>query len=432
MRRIRTRRLLACAVLAGLAHAGVDDSPWIGPIRLLAATGPDGRGNSAQSVAPDAASIAVVRPPADEPLFGLVTVEVEVSSAAPVAAVELWLDGVRVGQRAEAPWLFRIDVGQENRERQFEVVARTVGGDEARAAWIAPSIAVDEVVELDLQQLYVTVTDERGRRLLDLPRGAFEVRDEGERQELVTFASGEIPFTTTLLVDASWSMRGAALDVALRGVGVFVDRMAENDRSQVVLYDDQVRLATGFHDRAAPLHDALAAVEAGEGSAILDRLFVALLELERQQGRRVIVLLSDGRDLHSVVRADDLEGVARSSQAILYWVRLAPPRPRAIGAGRRLVQRAVPLSAWRDSSDFRRQERQLETLVRRSGGRIYELVDSAGVEPAFGDILRELREQYALGYYPTPRRNDGSWRRVRVSVAHPGARLRVREGYVDR
>ncbi len=92
----------------------------------------------------------------------------------------------------------------------------------------------------------------------------------------------------------------------------------------------------------------------------------------------------------------------------------------------------MPLSAWRDAEGFERLERQLEKLVRRSGGRVYEIEGIEQVGPAFADVLAELRDQYALGYYPEPRRNDGSWRRVRVSLSRSDLKLRVREGYVDR
>ncbi|NIR59483.1 MAG: hypothetical protein GWO02_08150 [Gammaproteobacteria bacterium] len=74
----------------------------------------------------------------------------------------------------------------------------------------------------------------------------------------------------------------------------------------------------------------------------------------------------------------------------------------------------------------------MERLVRRSGGRIYELQGTEAVDRALADVLRDLRAQYALGYYPDPRRGDGAWRRVRVTLERTDLRLRAREGYVDR
>jgi Ca-activated chloride channel family protein len=378
-------------------------------------------------------NVSILRPAAGEPLFDEVEVEVRIDAAAPIAQVDLLLDGTPVAHLTQAPWIFIVDVGQENRGHRLEVIARTSDGAEGRSELVSRAIKIDEAVDLQLQQLYVTVFDSAGQRVLDLPPSAFEVRDEGVRQKLVTVAGGDIPFVATLVVDASGSMEGQALRMALGGVSAFVDGMAKDDSVKVVVHDDQLRLATDFENQPAAITRALQRVQAGAGTAILDQVFSALLELERQQGRRVVVLLSDGSDLHSVIRPEELNELARLSQALIYWVRLGRTnKASALGAGGGRGSRYVPLSSWRDAAAFDRLEKQLEKIVRRSGGRVYELRSINQVGAAFGEVLRELREQYALGYYPQPRRNDGSWREVKVTLARPGLRLRVREGYVDR
>jgi Ca-activated chloride channel family protein len=378
-------------------------------------------------------NVTIVRPASGEPLFGVVKVEALIEAPAQVTRVELLLDGSLAGHLTEGPWIFEVDVGQENRDRRLVVIARTSDGAEGRAEIVSRAIKVDETVDLQLQQLYVTVMDGSGKRVLDLPPGAFEVRDEGVRQNLVTVAGGDIPFVATLIVDASGSMEGEALRMALGGVSAFVDGMAKDDAVKVVVHDDQLRLATAFEKEAAPINRALHRVEAGAGTALLDQTFSALLELERQQGRRVVVMLSDGSDLHSVIQPGELNELARLSQALIYWVRMGRGNnASALGAGGGRGSKYVALSSWRDAAGFKRQEEQLEKIVRRSGGRVYELESIRQVGAAFGEVLRELREQYALGYYPQTQRNDGSWREVKVSLARSGLRLRVREGYVDR
>ncbi len=94
--------------------------------------------------------------------------------------------------------------------------------------------------------------------------------------------------------------------------------------------------------------------------------------------------------------------------------------------------RLVPASPWHDEKSTRHLYRMVERIVRGSGGRAVTVGGPRGIERAFEEILTELREQYALGYYPEPRRNDGSWREVEVELRRRGLEIRAREGYVDR
>ncbi len=376
------------------------------------------------AASPAPLEVAIVRPPADRALFGEIEIAAEVRAGVSIRRVELRVDGELAGVDSEAPYRFTVDVGQENLEHRIEVMAHGDGGEVASAVLVSPRIRIDDQLDLELQQLYVTVTGGRGRRVLGLDRGRFRIRDEKRRQELITFAHGSIPFTAVLLLDASASMAGERLELALRGAGVFVDGMAENDEVKIMTYSDRLRLATDYSGDAGALRSALSAAEADGGTAILDQLYLALLSLESRQGRRVVILLSDGLDLHSVLDVDELDRLARLSQASVYWVRL-------VEAGEGGLSRTV-LSAWRDPLSSRQIVRRLERIVKRSGGRIDTVADVGSVAASFGSILQELREQYALGYYPDPRRNDGSWRRVRVELEEGGLEVRAREGYIDR
>jgi Ca-activated chloride channel family protein len=143
--------------------------------------------------------------------------------------------------------------------------------------------------------------------------------------------------------------------------------------------------------------------------------------LDTQQGRRVLILLSDGLDTTSMLSMEDVLWSARRSQAMIYWLRLKPP-------GR---QRAYT-SAWRDSEGYRSEVATLERMVRQSGGDVLELADTHEAQAALSAILRELRSQYVLGYYPSDRRYDGSWRSIRVRLSRRGVKLRYLDGYLDR
>lgn len=372
--------------------------------------------------------VAITRPPAGEPIFDRVEIAAEVRTFWPVERVEIFVDGRLAGTLTERPFRLVVDVGPQNREHLIEVVAHDDDGSVGRARRVTPPVVVHEELELDLQQLYLTVTGRYGRRVLDLGRRDFAVRDQGKPQELVTFARGDIPFTAVLLVDGSRSMEGEPLRASLAGAHRFVADMAVHDEAKLLVYADRILLATEWTGDAAPLAAALDTTEATGGTAVLDHLYMALTLLEGRQGRRVVVLLSDGYDLQSVLTAQELRRVARRSQAIVYWVRLGSMRS-TIG---RPDLRKAPLSSWRNDDDVERSYRGLERTVEESGGRIVSIAGSGEIEAAFAEVLAELREQYALGYYPDPRRNDGAWRKVRVELARRGLEVRTREGYVDR
>ena len=360
-------------------------------------------------------------------------VEVELARPHDIDRVEVWLDGVLVADLAKGEVQIEVDFGQENRPARLEVRAfsgrELRGSDERRFT----PIQVHEKVDLELQQIYVTVTD-RGRRVLDLERGAFRIFDEGKRQDIVTFAHGNVAFTAVLLLDVSGSMRGLQLEHARAGAAAFVGGMLPHDEVMLLAFADRIRLATGFESGPAGLLARLEPLEAGEGTAVLDHLYLSLVRLERRQGRRVVILLSDGGDLHSGVAPQDLAELGRLSQALVYWVRLDPPSIASGSAGGSFAMqtRRFPMTSWRSARDSEKVFKELQNLVERSGGRVVPVTQGSDIERAFSEILSELREQYALGYYADPRHDDGRWRDVRTEIKNKRYRVRARSGYVDR
>ncbi|MEM6706326.1 MAG: Ig-like domain-containing protein, partial [Acidobacteriota bacterium] len=185
-------------------------------------------------------SVRFIDPPPDVPLFNLVEVAAEVTSTERVDRVEFFLGGELVEVDRSPPYRAVIDVGDENLERRLAVVAHSSSGTRARAELVAPAIRVDETVDLPLQQLYVTATDESGEPVLDLTQDDFSVLDLGQEEELVTFTRGNVPLTIALLIDASESMRGERLDIALEAAQRFAARLGALDEAQVVVFSDRI------------------------------------------------------------------------------------------------------------------------------------------------------------------------------------------------
>lgn len=368
--------------------------------------------------------VAILEPSPFGAVSGQVPIEISVEAASEISHVEIWVDGRLVATLRGEPWETTVDVGPENREHTFRAVAHTADGASGEMSLETPAIEVDEVLELPLQQLFVTVS-RGGDRVTGLGRGDFRVVDDGQLQELVTFEGGDAPLTAALLVDASQSMSGERLDAAIRGVEAFTAGMRELDEAMAMMFADQLLRATPFTDDPAVIRSSLQDVEAMGGTALTDHLYAAFKILDGRQGRRVVVVLSDGFDVYSALRMKDVLWKAQRSQAIVYWIQLQD-RSAAAPDDAGLFQ-----SAWRTADENQEEYRTLTRLVLESGGRIEAIDSTDEVQGAFESILQELREQYVLGYYPTDLRHDGSWRPVQVQVRGFGTNARVRDGYVD-
>ncbi len=378
-------------------------------------------GGSAVQADP-ALEVGILSPASGVPAFGRVRFIASPRGTEPIVRVEFLLGGRKVGERTAPPWEIEIDSGETNSEKVFRVVAYGRDGARAESTLTAPAVRVDLAMDLELQQLYVTVT-KGGERVLDVPREEFEVRDDGETQDLVTFEHGDVPIAAVLLVDSSQSMQGDRLRAALGGVRAFAKGMAGLDEAALLLFGDHIVHRTAFSGDAQALLDGLDRIQAEGGTALNDHLFLALQLLERRQGRRVVVLLSDGIDVESVLEMSQVLSSVRRSQAIVYWLRLRDP---AAAAGDR------HLSVWHGASFHAAELAQLEKAVADSGGRILELARVEDSESAFREVLRELREQVVLGFYPASSKNDGKWHDIQVRLPHrSGYSLRTRAGYYD-
>lgn len=362
--------------------------------------------------------LAIVSPPGGVPAFGALEVVVEARGAAP-RKIEFWFNGIKAGELTRPPWKLVIDTGEENIERRLRVVATDASGQRREAQILLPAVHVDDELDLPLQQLYITAT-RAGQPALDLRRKEFRIFDMESRQDIVTFEHGDIPLTAALLIDSSLSMRGAPLRASLAGAHSFASGMAELDEAMLLLFSDRVVAHTDWTADPDDLVSGLSTIEARGGSAVNDHLFLALQLLEKRQGRRVVILLSDGVDVESLLLASQVNEIAVRSQALIYWIR-ASAEPFD------LLQR----SAWRNVVGHSEEIRQLAAMVDASGGRRIDIQRFEDAEGAFRQILTELRQQYVLGYYPKRSRHDGQWHPIRVDVDSPGVELRTRAGYYD-
>jgi VWFA-related protein len=357
-----------------------------------------------------------------EPLFGEVEVRVAVRpSGAAVKRVEVYLDGVRVGVLSKPPWRIAVDVGEGNVEHRIEVVATDASGASGTASLRSGTIAVQEQIEVALRPVFVRV--ERGGELVrDMGRESFAVFDDGVRQQVITFERGDVPFTAALLLDASSSMHGGRLETAVRAVDAFARAMLPVDEAKLLLFADHVLLETPFTNAPSFLTLGLPGVAAGGGTALNDAIYLALARLGPRSGRKVVLILSDGVDIESVLPMATVRAYARRSGVILYWLRLGENEAD---------QGLQAFTPWRDADAHRRERRLLNETVVESGGRIVPVGRIEQAQGALAAVLQELREQYVLGYYPSTARGSGTWHDLRVEVAGGAAEVRTQRGYTE-
>jgi Ca-activated chloride channel homolog len=254
---------------------------------------------------------------------------------------------------------------------------------------------------VNLVEVYATVTDRQGEPVTGLAADAFEVFEEGRRQEVTVFTAGEMGLSVAVALDRSFSMAGERLTAMSRASEQFLLALRPADRAMLVGIGSRVEvLAPLAADRAAGLR-ALAALDAFGSTSLHDAIIRALDEIQSASGRRALVLLSDGVDRYSRASEADVLDRARRGDVLVYPIAIGKQRP--------------PLFA---------------ELASATGGRSVHVTDLKRLPDTLKSIASELRAQYLLGYTPgRPLSGASEWRALRVTVRRPDVKVRARPGY---
>ncbi len=267
--------------------------------------------------------------------------------------------------------------------------------------------------------LYTSVTDSAGQPVRTLKREHFRVLDDGRAQELTIFENSRQPITAVLLVDTSASM-APTLDLARHAAEQFVLRLLPGDRARVGSFSDVVNLSPGFtDDRDALLRSLREDLRIGNPTRLWDAIGRTMEGLSGLEGRRVIMLFTDGEDTVSTTAPRDVMERARREDVMIYAVQIrsrAVPQveQQIIGPNmpRRRPQRGDPTPT-----------QVLRSISSETGGAHFLLGPNHDVNATFTQVVDELRHQYLLGF--TVSKVDGRMHELRVSV--PGApQLQVR------
>jgi VWFA-related protein len=257
--------------------------------------------------------------------------------------------------------------------------------------------------------LNVSVFDQSGKIVRDLPQKAFTVYENGEKQTLSVFRQEDVPISLGLIVDNSASMtdkRGRVASAALALV------KASNPQDEVFIIDfnEKAVLAKEFTNNIKDLESALRNLDAKGETAMRDALLLGIEHLRHRAHRekKVLVVVTDGEDNSSVETQAHLAQVAQQNDVIVY---------------------AVGLLGAEEPDSAARAKTQLNELTQQTGGRAWYPNDVADIANITPEIAHEIRNQYVLAYTPTNLAADGSFRKIRVDVDVPGVLVRTRAGY---
>lgn len=292
-------------------------------------------------------------------------------------------------------------------------------------------------VSTSLVTVPVSVMDRQGRFVPDLTQSQFHLFENGVEQEIAFFENAQKPFTVALLLDTSDSTKFKLTDIQAAALA-FIDQLRPDDRVMVVAFDKEVRILTDATSDRQRLQRAISLARTGGGTSLYNAVdLIVTQKLNRVQGRKAIVLFTDGVDTTSVQAT--YESTLRASQeldSLIYSVRyntyddLGQDPTRELSAGRGAVDLRTSRGE-RLSVAYDRADRYLRAIAESTGGRAFYAATPGHLAAVFSRIAKELREQYSLGYYPKNRDGSTVQRSIKLKVDAPDVAVRARKAYLN-
>jgi Ca-activated chloride channel homolog len=257
--------------------------------------------------------------------------------------------------------------------------------------------------------IYATVVDAGGRLVPELDRSDFTILDNGKPADVTLFSNESQPFTAVVMLDTSASMT-ANLKLLNRAAEQFLLRLLPVDRAQVGAFNDKIQLSGEFTNDRDALIGALNDLYFGNPTRLNDGIAAGLDALQGIEGRRVVLVFTDGEDTSSRIGFKSVLERARDEEVMVYSIGLESEYFN----GMRVVKS--------------RPSRDLRKISDETGGGYFELLKTADLAPTFTRVAQELRSQYLIGFAPAAL--DGKVHKLEVKVTRPGMTVRARKSYL--
>ena len=253
--------------------------------------------------------------------------------------------------------------------------------------------------------LFVTVADAQKRLVPDLTKDDFEVFDNEKPQAITYFDNSIHPITVVVMLDTSGSMT-LTIDLLKRAAEQFLIRLLPDDKAKVGAFNDKVQISARFSNNRDQLISAVKDLDYGNGTRLWDAVALSLDELKGIDGRKVILIFTDGDDTASKVGLGSMIDRARAEEVMVY----------AIGLESHFMnQRTKPDGGLRKIAD-------------ETGGGYFELKKTADLAPTFTKVASELHSQYVIGF--SPMQLDNRVHKLMVKMKPAGLTARARKSYV--
>jgi Ca-activated chloride channel family protein len=313
-----------------------------------------------------------------------------------------------------------------------------------RSSFTVPAVAFAITTLLAQQQptfksgaetvaVYTTVTDSTGRLVPDLTKDDFEIYDDGKRQAITLFESGQQPITVVVMLDRSGSMAGN-FNLVRAAAEQFVTDLQPGDKARIGSFADRIQVdprefTSSHRDLIEILRTQLQ--EAG-ATPLWNAINVGITGLLHQDGRRVVLVFTDGMD-HPMngsannVSLKDAMKRAQEEDVMVYAIGLAG-RSGFGGRGRRGYGGGGTGGRVRPQPQADKPDPGLARIAADTGGGYFELTSTADLSSTFSRVVDELHRQYALAF--VPERLDGKTHRVEVRLRDRFLTARTRKTYI--
>ena len=333
--------------------------------------------------------------------------------------VEIFVDDAPLVTLHDPPWRTTWDAGETGAGHSLEAILHLSNGTSVGAAVRTSRLRVTHFEEVALVNLYAVVRDAAGGYVTDLERDDFEVTENGRPQKIERFTSERKPLSVAIVLDNSLTMEGKKLERAQEAALKFLDVLEDGDEGMVVMFSDEVVVAQTLTPDRKRLETAIATAKAKGGTALYDAVWKTSRRMEPLEGRRVLVLLSDGRDeassglepgsLHTLNEALDR---ALRDEVIIF----------SIGIGKNLGSQP-------DFYGRRTLKSILDEMAKKTGGRALFASGPSKLKKAFEEVADDLRHMYSLAYVSDDTRHDGTWREIRLDTSDKRLVVYTRRGY---
>jgi Ca-activated chloride channel homolog len=255
-------------------------------------------------------------------------------------------------------------------------------------------------VDVKLVNVFVTVTDSHGAPVGNLQKENFLLKEDGKEQKIAIFnRESELPLSIVLAVDTSLSTR-KDLPLELASARKFAHAIVRpQDGMALYKFAEEVNEIVPFTSDLRRIDNGIDRIRNGSATALYDAVYLGSQALGKRQGRKVMVVITDGGDTMSQVNYQEALRAAQESEAIIYSIIIVP----------------IEASAGRDTGG----EHALIQISEDTGGKYYYATSLPQLDEAFRKISDELRTQYLLAYYPSQRYSDSEFRRIQVDLVNP-------------